>query len=549
MTGRYRKPSGRVLRSRVLAGAVVVLGLTACGPSDHATDEPIVATVGSTAISRESYDLLLSLSRQPRPFGDTDAEPILPTPKDILAELVKEKLLEQETARRGLETGRGVSARDSLAADIAGQFRSTTEEQRLFFDEHRHLFTRKTQMRFLHFRAPQAEMELSTKMSVAEFSTICEEATAMENGRRQWGDIGWIQAGHAHWQGKPEWKHQSTRSTTKRVDSQGRQHLYRAMHFRPSARYRFHQVDDQCRHLITAGDIQAEIRRVLLRAARSTPITIVDETLDFDLDPFSIARTEPGPALDRNTESMVWIAGGTFTTGSTDAEIDERVRICKQYVEPALGEGSCARWKYEDEIQRQVTVNSFFMDRTEVRWEDYLLFVETTRYRPLPESWSGEPGFPVANVNRQDADAYCRWQGKRLPTADEWEFAARGVDGRRYPWGNESPDGTRANFCDANCPKAWHNYDHDDGFAGPAPVGSFPAGATPEGLLDMGGNIREWTATTDDDRSDVKGGGFYNAIDDLIAADVRRNLIETRNPTIGFRCVQDPQTHEPSGGE
>ncbi len=553
MTARHRPPSGsRLLRF----AALVVLGLTGCGPSEHPTDEPIVATVGSTSISRESFDLLLNLSRQSGPFGDTGSEPIPPTPKDILAELVKEILLKHEVAQRGLEIEPGVSARDALVADIAGRTQPTTEEQRWFFDEHPHLFTRKAQMRFLHVRAPQAAMELSTELSVAEFSAICDEANAQESGRRQWGDIGWLQAGHARWWRKPGRKPKAARSTIEQVDSQGRQHLYRAMHFRPQARYSFHQVVGHCRHLINAGDIQAEIRRILLRRARTTPITIIDETLDFDLDPFSIARTEPGPALETldppsgpSAESMARIAGGAFTTGSTDKEIDERVDICKQYVEPALGEGSCARWKYEDEVQRRVTVKPFFMDRTEVRWEDYLLFVEAVRHRPLPELWSGEPGFPVANVSLEDAQAYCRWRGKRLPTADEWEFAARGVEGRRYPWGNESPDGTRANFCDTNCPKAWHNFDHDDGFAGPAPVGSFPAGATPDGLLDMGGNIREWTATTDGDLADVKGGGFYNAIDDMIAADVRHNHIETRDPTIGFRCVLDPQPTAQSKGQ
>lgn len=326
------------------------------------------------------------------------------------------------------------------------------------------------------------------------------------------------------------------------------------MHFRPQAQYSFEQVISQATQSMVEEEIRLEIRRILIRRAQTTPIVILDETLDFEFDPVSIARTEPGPAVETldvsfsANEQTARIEGGVFTTGSTDAEIDERVSICRQYVEPALGEGSCARWKYEDEVQRRVTVESFLMDRTEVSWEEYQTFVEATRHRPLPQHWSGTPGFPVANVSREDAQSYCRWRGKRLPTADEWEFAARGVEGHRYPWGNESPDGTRANFCDTNCPKVWRNTDHDDGFPGPSPIGSFPAGATPEGLLDMGGNIREWTATVTGDRADVKGGGFFNAIDDMIAADVRRNLSEVRDPTIGFRCALDSPQSEAVGG-
>ena len=556
MTGRRHQASrSRIFRSGVLAGALAALGLIGCDVSDRDTDQPIVATVGSSSISKESFDRLSDLSRHTRPFDSSGDEFDLPTPRDILAELVKEVLLIQELETRGLSADGRKSPRDVLAADLGRGLDPTTADLERWFEANKLRFSRKAQLRFLNVTLPLENEHKAGDTSTGNFFALCEAADSAAAGTLQWGDIGWLQTGHAPWWPRTQWTPAAV-GTTRLIDwPDGRRHLTRAMHFRPPAQFLFEQVVNHCRRGITTEAVQAEIRRILLRRAQGTSIVIVDERLDFELDPVSIVRTEPGPALETldpalgDATTMVRIAGGAFTTGSTDAEIDERVRICRQYVEPALGEGSCARWNYEDEIQRRVTVESFFMDRTEVSWEDYQVFVEATRHRPLPEFWSGEPSFPVAHVSMEDAQSYCRWRGKRLPTAYEWEFAARGVEGRRYPWGNDSPDGTRANFCDINCPKPWHNFDHDDGFAGPAPIGSFPAGATPEGLLDMGGNLREWTATIEGEKADVKGGGFFNAIDDLIAADVRRNRLEVRDPTVGFRCVRDPQAHEPSGGQ
>jgi len=91
---------------------------------------------------------------------------------------------------------------------------------------------------------------------------------------------------------------------------------------------------------------------------------------------------------------------------------------------------------------------------------------------------------PVACVSWTDAKTYCEWVGKRLPTEEEWEYAAHGMDGRLYPWGNSPP--SRSLLCWQRSP--FH------GLCLPCGVGSFPAGASPFGLLDMVGNVMEWTS-------------------------------------------------------
>lgn len=157
----------------------------------------------------------------------------------------------------------------------------------------------------------------------------------------------------------------------------------------------------------------------------------------------------------------------------------------------------------------KVTLDGFWIDRTEVTNAQYRAFVGATGHRAPTTCDSGDPTYddeakadhPVVCASWDDAEAYCEWAGGRLPTEAEWEKAARGTDERLYPWGNNL-DASRFNYCDTNCEASQKDTGADDGYAWTAPVGSYPTGASPYGALDMAGNVWEWV-------SDWYGLGYY----------------------------------------
>ncbi len=161
---------------------------------------------------------------------------------------------------------------------------------------------------------------------------------------------------------------------------------------------------------------------------------------------------------------------------------------------------------YADEYPaHKVYVPSFYIDIYEVTNEEYKRFCDATGYPPPPH-WEGgkypegQDKFPVNNVSWYDAVEYCKWAGKRLPTEAEWEKAARGTDGRMYPWGNEFTD-------DKNNPYKFCNGGH----RGLKPVGSYPQGVSPYGCYDMVGNVAEWTSDWYKPYPGAKEGTVYDA--------------------------------------
>ncbi len=189
--------------------------------------------------------------------------------------------------------------------------------------------------------------------------------------------------------------------------------------------------------------------------------------------------------------TMVHAPAGEFQMGSDDAEVDLALEMCNTYY------GDCEReWFEVEQPVHPVTLNGFWIDRTEVTIAQYRKCVESGGCEPLMGvdlSDRAMDDHPAFYVTWTQADAYCEWAGARLPTEAEWEYASRGPEGRRYPWGDEF-DGTRLNSCDASCPNPWADGAFDDGHSDIAPVGSYPDGASWCGALDMAGNVMEWMA-------------------------------------------------------
>ncbi len=267
---------------------------------------------------------------------------------------------------------------------------------------------------------------------------------------------------------------------------------------------------------------------------------------------------------------MVYVPGGTFQMGSSDVEIDG---ACSQW-EQALGSGNCYRDYFEDESPlHSVTLDSFWIDQTEVTNAQFAAFLneqgnqmeggvtwldlEDTGCRIEENGGEFRPkdsytDHPVVEVSWYGADAYCTWAGGRLPTEAEWEYAARGSEGWRYPWGDEF-DGARLNYCDGQCSLPWTDETVDDGYAATAPVRSYPEGASWCGALDMVGNVWEWVADwyghypsdrqvnptgTCSGEARVLRGGSWKSDRGLARCAYRHRLNpDFSSDFIGFRCV------------
>ncbi len=200
-----------------------------------------------------------------------------------------------------------------------------------------------------------------------------------------------------------------------------------------------------------------------------------------------------------------------------------------------------------------VSLRGFWLDRTEVTQAQYALCVAAGACAARDDLSAGD--HPVV-ATWDEARVYCRWVGARLPTEAEWEYAARGSR-VTYPWGDSPPDGSRLNFCDAQCDESWADTMVDDGYAQSAPVGSFPQGASWCSALDMAGNVWEWVQDwydphyyQDSARVNPSGpisgtqkvlrGGSWRSEPVTVQASYRyHGDPNERGVDRGFRCAQD----------
>jgi formylglycine-generating enzyme required for sulfatase activity/serine/threonine protein kinase len=271
----------------------------------------------------------------------------------------------------------------------------------------------------------------------------------------------------------------------------------------------------------------------------STPTTLVPNTATPTAVPVPYvtdtaileANLTPPIRITEDTGlTMALVPAGEFQMGSESGEDDEK---------PV----------------HAVYLDAYSVDLTEVTVSEYQACVTTGVCRAaFLSSANSAPDYPVTGVSWDDAQTYCKWAGGRLPTEAEWEKAARGTDGRLYPWGNDF-DGLKLNFCDLNCNSEFANQYFNDGFRDMSPVGSFLNGASFYGLLDMAGNVWEWVmdwyeagyysnspARNPSGPSTGKGrvirGGAFDSARSIARTTYREYILQSqRRGDVGFRCV------------
>jgi iron(II)-dependent oxidoreductase len=260
-----------------------------------------------------------------------------------------------------------------------------------------------------------------------------------------------------------------------------------------------------------------------------------------------IPKTSPA---NQTPEGMVLIPGGEFEFRVSGIEIEGHNDV-----------GVDVQYPWEDAPRRHhlhtMHVDSFFIDKYPVTNEQFQQFLRTTNYRPkdshhflkdwqngrYPEGWARKP---VTWVSIEDARAYASWAGKRLPHEWEWQYAAQGKDRREYPWGNQwNPEA-------APKPATGHE------LPGPADVDAHPRGASPFGVMDLTGNVWQWTDEFVDEHTRagiLRGGSYYRPQGSHWYFPQAYKLNEhgkyllmapakDRSGTVGFRCVKDRLGHD-----
>ncbi|NUP12749.1 MAG: SUMF1/EgtB/PvdO family nonheme iron enzyme [Polyangiaceae bacterium] len=271
------------------------------------------------------------------------------------------------------------------------------------------------------------------------------------------------------------------------------------------------------------------------------------------------------PGVPTCPEGMLLVARATFPMGGNDGDAKpvHKVMVGPYCIEKT--EVSVAQYKKCVDAGKCKT-------RTDSGGGDMVDFETKMQTPQCNYAHSDRQDHPMNCVDWADANAYCAWAGRRLPSEAEWELAARGPDGRELPWGNGNPSAKHLNACGQECretfgkgAKEWDVLFADkDGWAGTAPIGTFPEGASAVGALDMAGNVGEWTSDwlvpyeasasvledpkpapkpADNPRRVIRGGSFLSySIERVSPSDRAAWPEDKRAATAGIRCAGDVST-------
>jgi formylglycine-generating enzyme required for sulfatase activity len=278
-------------------------------------------------------------------------------------------------------------------------------------------------------------------------------------------------------------------------------------------------------------------KTVVIAPHAAAPAPAAPKTKDPVINTSPIARTQekmkyPSFANSLGIE-MLLVTSGSFSMGSEQPEAAPHERP----ITP-------------------VTIGCFYMAQFPVTNSQYEQFDKSHAAKRAP--WA-DGQHPVVYVSSKEAEKFCQWlstkDGRtyRLPTEAEWEFAARGMEGRTYPWGETFDAGHYANFADRRTSFPWRDPVMDDGYAETSPVGAFPRGASPFGIEDMAGNVFEWCldyfenypgkprvnrrGPTQGQRRIYRGGSWKSKAGSLRASARHFNMPDYSSNDVGFRIV------------
>ena len=287
---------------------------------------------------------------------------------------------------------------------------------------------------------------------------------------------------------------------------------------------------------LSNGEAKAPIQQVETTAtvAFKIEMQVTDTPVVATANGTALPTNTPGPTSTPRPTRTAWP-----TKAPTSAPVDDGTMVYVPGGEFIFGSDAID----EESPQQVASLDGFNIDKYPVTNAEYKLFIDATGHR-APRNWkegaipAGKENHPVVWVSWDDANAYAAWAGKRLPTEMEWEKAARGTEGLRYPWGNDF-DSAKINSQEA-------------GLGDTNEVGGYAAGASPYGAEEMCGNVMEWTADWyqpyrgsvysleryGETYKVIRGGSWFDGADAVQTTTRKSGAPDFRFSTIGFRCVK-----------